>query len=235
MKIVYKYFLFTMVLSLFSCGGSGDDPAPDPDPDVPAPKAATLVFPNNNEECTEGVLVSDTESLVTFEWTAAQNTDTYMLILTNLESGEERSSITTNSELEVTLERGTAYSWYIISRANGTNETALSTTWRFYNAGVSVVNHAPFPPYEPFPQMGLAVNAGNITLKWNSADLDGDALTFTLYLDTISPPTTILGETDSNSFNATLDSNTIYYWQVVAADGAGNNTRSEIFEFRTKP
>ena len=236
MKIVYKYLVLFMVLPLFSCGGGGDDPTPpEPEPEVPAPSAATLIYPDNNEACTEGVLVSETESQVTFEWTASENTDTYTLVLTNLETGAESSTNTSNIDIQVTLERGTAYSWSIVSSAEGTNETASSEIWRFYNAGATIENYAPFPAYEPYPKMGEAINSGTISLAWEGADLDGDALSYTIYLGTSSPPSSVLGETDANSFETTINADTVYYWQVVTVDSAGNSSTSEIFEFKTNP
>ncbi|MER3317756.1 MAG: hypothetical protein RIB79_05635 [Allomuricauda sp.] len=234
MKIAYKYIVPFVLLTLFSCGG-GDDPTPEPQPEVPAPLSATLIFPDNNEECTEGILVSETESQVTFEWTASENTDDYTLTIQNLETGGATSSTTSNTELQVTLNRGTAYAWTVVSSADGTNETATSNTWRFYNAGAVIENYAPFPAYQPYPQMGISVNPGNIILGWEGADLDGDVLSYTLYLDTVSPPVTVLGESDTNSYETTINGDTIYYWRVVTADSAGNTSTSEIFEFRTNP
>ncbi|SDQ55968.1 hypothetical protein [Flagellimonas zhangzhouensis] len=233
MKIASKYIVPLVLLTLFSCGGSGDDPTPEPEPEVPVPLAATLVFPDNNEECTEGVIVSDTESQVTFQWAASENTDDYTLTIQNLETGVETSSSTSNTELQVTLNRGTAYSWIVVSSADGTNETATSETWRFYNAGAAIENYAPFPAYDPYPEMGIEVVSGNISLQWEGSDLDGDSLSYSVYLDTANPPTTLLGGTASTNIDATLEADTIYYWQVISTDSAGNSSTSEIFEFRT--
>ncbi|MEC8831251.1 MAG: hypothetical protein VX772_02740, partial [Bacteroidota bacterium] len=208
---------------------------PQPEPEVPAPLAAALIFPDNNEECTEGVVVSESESQVTFQWGASENTDSYTLQLNNLETGETSNSNTSNTEIQITLNRGTAYSWSIVSRANGTNETATSGTWRFYNAGAPVENYAPFPAYDPYPQMGVAIDAGDITLQWESSDLDGDTLSYVVYLDTVTPPTGQLGETDTNSYETNVQANNIYYWRVQTIDAAGNSTTSEVFEFRTNP
>lgn len=235
MKVVYKYPVLFLVMALFSCGGGGDDPAPEPEPTVPSPSAATLIYPENNEECTEGVIVSETESQVIFQWESSENTDSYTLLLNNLETGEESSFSTSNPEVLVALNRGTAYSWTVVSKADGTNETASSATWRFYNAGAAIENYAPFPAYQPSPEMGVAVEAGNITLEWEATDLDGDILSYTLYMDTVSPPTSVLGETDTASFDTTTNADTVYYWQVVATDDVGNSSTSEIFEFRTNP
>ncbi|WP_437396998.1 hypothetical protein [Flagellimonas lutimaris] len=234
MKIVYRYLVLIMTVSLFSCGGGGSDD-PDPIPNVPAPTAVTLVFPDNNEECTESIVISVTESKVTFQWSPSENTDSYTVNLRNLESGTQSSSTTTNTEMELTLNRGTAYSWTVVSAADGTNETATSNTWRFYNAGAAIENYAPFPAYNPYPEMGVAVDEGNINLEWEGADLDGDTLSYTLYMDTVSPPAAVLGETDTDSYETTIEANMVYYWKVVTMDSAGNSSESEIFEFRTNP
>ncbi|WP_375325090.1 hypothetical protein [Flagellimonas sp. GZD32] len=233
MRIAYTYIVPLVLLTLFSCGGGGDDPTPEPEPEVPAPSVATLVFPDNNEECTEGVIVSETESQVTFQWAASENTDNYTLTIQNLETGVETSSTTSNTELQVTLNRGTAYAWTVVSSADGTNETATSETWRFYNAGAAIENYAPFPAYNPYPEMGIEVASGNISLQWEGSDLDGDTLMYTVYLDTANPPTTLLGESASASIDATLEVDKVYYWQVNSVDSAGNSSTSEIFEFRT--
>ena len=85
MKMIYvKLMLIGMFL--ISCGGGGSgssDNGPDPVP-VPAPLAATLIFPDNNTECNEGEVVNDTQSRVTFQWNASQNTDSYEVNLKNL-------------------------------------------------------------------------------------------------------------------------------------------------------
>lgn len=235
MRFQHRFLGLSMVLLVVSCSGGGDDPTPNPQPEVPAPVATTLVFPNNNEECNEGTIISETESQVLFQWAASENTDSYTLKLKDLELGSETTLNTTNTQLPVDLIRGNAYSWSVVSKGNGTNQTAESDTWRFYNAGPGVQNYAPFPAYDPNPAMGKAIAAGEISLGWESGDLDGDILSFTVYLDTTSPPSVLLGETNTNSYTTNVNANTIYYWRVVSADTAGNTSQSEIFEFRTNP
>jgi outer membrane lipoprotein-sorting protein len=234
MKTLSKYMYLLAVLPFLSCGsGGGDDP--EPEPNVPDPSAAALVFPANNEECNEGTILSEEESQLTFEWGASENTDSYTLKLKDLESGSESSTNTTSTELRLTIKRGNAYSWSVVSKANATTATAESDTWRFYNAGPAIENYAPFPAYDPSPAMGVAVNAGALTLGWEATDLDGEELGFAIYLGTATPPTTLLGETDTNSYTTTVNTNTVYYWRIVSTDTSGNSSQSEIFEFRTNP
>ncbi len=219
------------VVPILSCGGSGGDDSPDPV--VPAPMVASLLLPANNELCTEGILVSDTHSLINFQWEPSQHTDSYTLYLKNLQTGTESSNSTTATEIELTLERGMPYSWYVVSKTEGSTETASSGTWRLYNAGPPNTNYAPFPPHDPQPKMGATVAPGQLELNWESLDLDGDTLSHTLYLDTVNPPSTNLGGTQEQSFTVQVDSDTVYYWQVVCKDSAGNVSESGIFEFRT--
>ena len=72
---LFKNMMFFLAVSMMiSCGGDGDegggnsDPEPDP---VPDPVAATLIFPDNNTECNEGEIISETQSRVLFQWNAS--------------------------------------------------------------------------------------------------------------------------------------------------------------------
>jgi len=233
MKTLFRFSILLTLLPLSSCGGSGDDSGGDPP--IPSPMAAQLIVPANNELCMEGQIISQDQSQVTFQWEPAQYADSYTLLLKNLQSGSESSHATENTEVSLDLERGAAYSWQLISRAAGSTETASSPSWRFYNAGPPVANYAPFPPYGPEPSMGTALDAGSLDLQWESSDLDGDALSHSVYLGTEDPPTTLLGETQGQQLSATVLANTVYYWRVICTDAAGNATASEVFQFRTNP
>ncbi|MBP1223067.1 Ig-like domain-containing protein [Flavobacterium sp. 1355] len=84
-------------------------------------------------------------------------------------------------------------------------------------------------------------NATNITvnpaLSWQAAtDLDGDAVTYSVYLDKNANPGTLLqnGLTAISFTPATaLKNNTAYYWKVVATDAKGAKTESSVFKFTT--
>src|SRR5690606_8784892 len=137
---------------------------------------AELLFPENISECVEGTIQSDTQSVVTFQWRASENTDNYDLVLTNLVSNVTDSYTTDNTELPVTLDRGIPYSWQITS-VNGSG-SQTSDTWSFYNAGESTEHFIPFPaaniapaPATPFPS-----TQSSVSLEWEGNDLDGDIL-----------------------------------------------------------
>ncbi len=234
----WKKYLSVCVLSLAaSCGGSGSsggDPEPEPTP-VPAPSAAVLVFPANNSECNEGEVLSDTQTRVLFQWNASQNTDSYQVNLRNLNTGTTALANSTLNEVEITLLRGVPYEWFVVSRANGTSETASSAVWKFYNAGVGVTNYAPFPAEAVAPSRGATISAsGTVTLEWTGSDIDGDISSYNLYFGTATPPTLLQEGITETSFEASITSGQTYYWQVETVDSAGNQTLSEVFNFQVE-
>lgn len=230
------YFLALLVFA--SCGGSGggggdDGPGPTPDPDPPA--AATLVFPEKDKECTEGTVISDTQSEVTFRWNESANTDNYTLKIKNLLNGSTSTYNTSATEYAATILRGTPYSWSVESKANGVSQTAESETWKFYNAGEGIENYAPYPAEVQSPAMGenITVSGGEVTLSWTGSDLDGDLINYDVYFDTVTPPVNLEATAVTEaSLTVSVSSDTVYYWQVVSRDAEGNTSQSEIFEFK---
>ncbi len=232
MKGINYLFAASSILLMKSCGGSDDgNGGPNPEP-IPNPSAATLIFPDNNAECNEGSILSDTESEVTFRWNASQNTDSYTVNLRNLDTdGTQQLNANTN-ELAIRLNRGTPYSWSVTSRANGTDETAESSTWRFYNAGLGIENYSPFPADNPSPKSGASIDSGTINLSWEGSDLDGDIASYEVLLDTANPPIASEGSTTENLLQVELATSGVYYWRVITIDETNNSSRSEIFQFR---
>jgi len=153
MKTIYKLLILGMGFILLNCSSGGGDNDPEPTPVTP-PSAASLVFPSNNSECTQGTNGTSTQSTITFDWSDAANTDSYQLVLKNLETQSINDYTSNVSELDITIAKGTPFSWYIISKRNGTTQTAQSATWKFYNAGNAISSHAPFPAELIAPSMG---------------------------------------------------------------------------------
>ena len=226
--------IFSIVL-FFNCS-SGDDggtPTPPPPPPEP-PTAVTLTFPDNNEECTTGTDVNTTQSSVTFTWNASANTDSYDLKLKNLETNTSLTYSSNTNQLAITIFKGTPYSWYVVSKSNSVTQTAQSETWKFYNSGDPVQSFAPFPADLVAPTMGANLNGvSTVTLEWTGSDIDNDIASYDIYLDTVTPPTTQIGDSQTETTkDVSVSAGNAYYWRIVTTDSEGNNSESEIFEFR---
>lgn len=235
MKYLQKIVFLSSLVILTSCGGGGGnsgggDDGPDP---IPDPKAATLVFPGNNESCNEGTNINDTQSSVTFQWNASQDTDTYEINLKNLSNNSTTKTNTNTNEATITILRGTPYEWFVVSKANGTNKTASSGTWKFYNQGIGIENYAPFPAEVISPKRGETIaSTTNVSLKWSGSDVDDDISDYEVFFGTDTNPSTSLGTTTNTTLDATVSSGTTYYWKVVTKDSQDNTSDSEIFEFK---
>ncbi|MEJ1224116.1 hypothetical protein [Sediminicola sp. 1XM1-17] len=234
MKTLKQIYLFP-ILMLISCGGgdSGGTPVVPPPEPVPSPLSATLIFPENNKECTEGTVENETQSTVNFQWNSSENTDSYEVNLKNLNTNNsQRVPASTNAVL-ITLNRGTPYEWSVTSKATGTNTTAQSEVWKFYNQGPGIENYAPFPADAVFPKRGANLASTNqVTLQWTGSDIDDDIASYSILLDTLEIPVAELGTTTENSIEATVSPGQTYFWQVITIDSQGNSSNSEIFSFR---
>ena len=235
-----KNYLYILLIAVFayacsSSGGGDPDPSPNPNPDpdpVAAPSAATLVFPEDDSECTEGEILNDDTSRVDFMWNASQNTDSYEVSLTDLNTGSTSTfSASTNNKL-INVIRGNPYEWFVTSRRNGTNATANSPTWRFYNAGPGVTNYAPFPAEAVNPPRGANLaSVASVTLEWSATDIDEDIVEYDVYLGTTPDALQLLTTTADSTVDADVVSGETYFWNVVTRDSEGNTSVSEIFEF----
>ena len=199
----------------------------------PSPVAALLIFPDNNQECNQGVDISTTQSTVTFRWAASNNTDSYDVVLKNLNTQNTTSHSSLTNELAITIQKGTPYSWYVISENLNAVETAQSETWKFYNAGDPIDSYAPFPADLVSPAMGsILTGITSQSLSWSGSDIDNDIVSYDVYFGTANPPTMLEVNTALTSVNVTVAAVNTYYWRVVTKDSQGNNSQSEIFEFR---
>jgi len=229
----YRNLYIIAILSVFniSCGGGSKDTDDMP---VAAPAKATLVFPEANSECNEGTNITDTQSTVLFNWSDAENTTNYQVFVKNLDTNTTENFTSSISEKSITINRGTPYSWYVVSKNTGT-ETAQSSTFKFYNAGRPTTSHSPFPAELVSPNMGANLaTTTSVTLQWKGSDVDNDIDNYTILTGTTKPPTNSEGETTSESIDFTVTADTVYYWQVVTKDTQGNISNSEIFEFKVK-
>lgn len=227
--------VLALLFGCYACGGGDDsgDPSPDPDP-IPVPGAAQLVFPEDDTECNTGTVINDNLSDVTFEWNASQNTDSYEVNVINLNTNNSSRTNSTTVEAIIRIERGVPYEWFVVSKANGTNETTESERWRFYNEGPGVENYAPFPAEAINPERGANLNGvTNVTLEWSVSDIDDDIVSHEVFFGTDSGSLNSLGTTANTSIeNVTVASGNVYYWQVVTIDEQENSSISDTFQFR---
>ena len=98
-------------------------------------------------------------------------------------------------------------------------------------------NQAPAAFNLTTPANNAANAALNPALGWQAAaDPDGDAVTYSVYLDqNANPSTKIISGLTATSFTPTtaLANNTAYYWKVVATDAKGATTASSVYKFTT--
>ena len=241
-----KLLLCIILTSLFLMACSGGEPGetPTPQPQVKIPTAASLVSPANNTECNQGNIISADLSSILFQWNPSENTNTYTLKVTNLNTNTVQEQSTSNTSQSMALKRGTPFSWTIVSRSSSTTQTAESGTYRFFNAGAPVENHTPFPAEAVSPSRGATLTGvTSITLEWESSDIDNDLAAHTVQLlgssetldqvDFENEATVTYQTTSSQSVSeVAVEVGKIYYWQVKSQDEVGNSATSEIFEFR---
>jgi hypothetical protein len=226
-RIVFTLIILTVISA---CGGKKQTPVPDP-------SAAILNAPLNNEACVTGVVLSDTESKIKLIWTAAANTESFEVTITNLLTKVDQTQSATTTSAEITLKRNTPYSWFVTSKSSRTASTAKSAVWKFYNPGLGSSSFPPYPAEIVSPTMGQAVipNAGKISFQWKGSDADNDLVNYDVYLGTSSNNVAAIKtqHTSTSLADVSVNANTTYYWKVISRDGKGNTSDSGLYEFIT--
>lgn len=228
---LYQVFGAVALLFLWGC---------DPDLDVALdlssgiqPSAVELIFPEDVSECTTGISLSETESEVLFEWSPAAIGDGYILTLINLETSEIQSIETDREELPVILQKSTPYRWLITTTLTGSMKFTDSEDFVFFNAGPGSVSYIPFPASNIAPGNGEVFPTGQeeVTLIWESNDLDNDILEYDIYFGDVNPPPLFRSEFTASELESVPVSSGSYFWQIITRDGAGNESVSEVFTF----
>jgi hypothetical protein len=73
---------------------------------------------------------------------------------------------------------------------------------------------------------------GAITLEWSGSDADGDALSYTIEMDTTDglQGTIVAESTTETQATVNVETNTIYYWRIITSDGV-NSATSIVYSF----
>ena len=225
-----KFLPLTLGLFFLGCG---------PDVDILqavllAPSKVDLIFPENNSECTAGVIISESESEVIFDWSDAEIGDGYRIALTNLTTGQESFFESDSSSLPIVLLRGTPYRWHVSSFLNDAEEPTLSDVEVFYNAGPGIQSFIPFPAINVAPVNGeqLASSSVSVTLQWTAEDLDGDISEYDVFFGSSNPPDLFSSNLSTNSLsNIPVVSGNTYFWKITTRDIQGNESNSIVFSF----
>ncbi|WP_417362997.1 hypothetical protein [Galbibacter sp.] len=222
------FLILGLVIIGIACNSKDDNPRPT------KPEIATLLFPEKDQTCTQGVVIDQDRSNITFEWEPNKGADNFTLTVRNLLSNRIETYTTTETFKEITLSRNTPFSWFVISINTKSGDSTTSNLWKFYNAGEGVLSYPPFPAELLTPKSGSTTySTTNIELNWNGTDVDNDISEYEVYLDSANPPTTRLvsGLTDQTYTLAPLTPN-VYYWYVNTLDQAGNRTPSAVGQFK---
>lgn len=200
------------------------------------PEVANLVFPDKDSECTTGRDLNQSTSEIEFKWMASDHTETYELRVTNLNTNITQTINTAALSAKLPIAKGEPFSWFVRSRSTKVAETAVSETWRFYNAGFQST-YAPFPAQPLQPKNGTSVFKdinNEVTLEWYGADIENDIDVYELYFSTISPPDSLIATfpADVNLEKVSVASNTDYYWKVITRDKEGHSSDSGILVFK---
>lgn len=235
MRNIKKIIGVLLIMTVFMACKKGDDSPNDEQQDPLDPTSATLVFPENNRECTEGTVINSSESTIKFQWQASQNADGYDINIRNLDLNVTATVSANTNEAEVPLLQNTPYEWFVVSKVNGNTTTAESEKWRFYNAGNGVANYAPFPADAVSPTRGQTIPASvSVTLEWSGNDVDNDIDGFEVFFGTSNNPVTSIANTAQSTTTANVNSGQTYYWRVITKDKTGNTSQSEVFDFKVQ-
>ena len=228
MKNYLSISLFLLILFNCSKNDSGDNG--DSNQDNNAPTVPQLIFPTNNLLCSETILE--------LQWTQSLDPDgdfvTYLLEVSeniNFSPLSFSFNLSTNST-SINFENGTRYYWRVRAVDIYNGKSSYSDIYEFYTEGEAVNNYLPFSPDLVFPLNNSTTGLSEISLEWESSDLDFDLLNYTVLLGTNNPPTEMVAEEiNESSLLVQLTSNGTYYWRVIVNDNNGGSTIGQIWAF----
>ncbi len=222
---LFSFILLGMVL----LSGCKKDP-PNP------PGKAVLTEPAKNSECTPVLSSSGSSSVVRFRWQPGDYSESHGIVVRNLITGVAIDRAPEGSTITIPLEKGTPYSWFVVSKNTQTNKIATSATWLFYNPGTQT-DHVPFPAEIISPEPGATVFKdinNEVILQWSAIDIDNDIDSYKIYFSTESPPNVLIASPGANNtrLKVSVISDTVYYWRVVTTDAIGNSSDTGILDFK---
>ena len=228
-KIIYIIVFAFLIASCSSASGGDENPVSGAES---TPSVPVLVFPGKDQLCIDNTL--------DFTWEPSTNEDGSSVIYTVEIARDNQFNDIVVSEVQtalskiVTLEKGVAFYWRVKARSSRGMDSGFSATSQFYTEEVPDTNNVPFSPDNTSPFVGENFNKNSITLQWTASDVDKDPLTYDIYFGKDKTALTLMQEGTQNlSFEITVDTKqTVYYWQIVAKDGKGAETRGPVWNFK---
>ncbi len=225
-------FIIAFSSILFSCGGNGDE---DLDPALlnSSPTSPILTSPTNGRLCIDNT--------VSFQWNSSTDPDDDVIsyeiqVATDNQFNQIAHTLTGSSTSQsISLDRGIAYYWRVKATDSKNLSSNYSTTFNFYTEGKGESNHLPFSPDLVTPVLNATIQTASATLEWTASDVDdNDILVFDVFFGTDNPPTTKIGDNQSeNTLDVDIIAATNYYWYVVVKDDQGGETIGQIWNFKT--
>ncbi len=225
-----KYLYIAMVIA-FVVGCKKENGAEE-NLEEEVPTIPTLLQPDNKKLCIGNEVV--------FSWDKSNTKKgvvSYVLEISKKQDFQNREHHFEQKETQktVTLEKGVLYFWRVKAVGSNGKSSKYSSVYQFYTEGEVIKNHFPFAPTLVSPKMNEEISSEEVTLKWESTDIDKDALTYIVYFGTENPPKEKKGDNISEkSLKVELKKEGDYFWRVDVKDAKGAITRGQVWFFSKK-
>jgi len=169
----------------------------------------------------------------TLNWSATDNADWLNLSPTSSSCSSGGTDDVTVSVDVTGMTTGDYSATITISASEATNTPqTVAVNLTISTAGVNI---PPNEPSNPSPPDGDTQVSTSVVLSWTGGDPNvGDIVTYDVYLGTDSAPPLVSDDQPEMTYSTgTLNSNTQYYWKVVATDSQGASTASPLWDFTT--
>jgi hypothetical protein len=196
-----------------------------------APNKPILVFPADNELCTDKILKLEWQ-----ESLDADGDDVMYLIQVATDAGFTsvfHESTISETFKELTFESSKNYYWRVKAIDELEESSDFSSVNSFYSDGVGVENHVPFSPELIAPSEASSVASGSVKLEWNAIDLDSnDVLNYEVFVGTSKILLESKAKDIGNKFyTTTINTGITYYWRVDVKDSKGGVTIGQVWSF----
>lgn len=221
-KIYIKSLIIVCCFLLINCSKKSNQ----------APSTVDLVFPTSDLLCIDNI--------ITFDWTEATDPEgndiEYNLIIAKdraLTDVVENRTVT-ESQIEITLEKETAYYWQVDALDVNNNLGSSSEVFAFFTKGEGEgeQNYVPFTSQLLTPNNNTIVASGALDLTWKAGDpnLD-DVLSYEVFFGVNADPSLVDDAVTTKNYTVNVVAGTTYYWKVNVKDDSGAKSIGQIWSF----